>query len=91
MDDAERVSNVKALEADFETAVDAVDEVAERVMAVPAHTAEDFAFKARILRDWIWPDLKDPDLFEDNRQEVSVVRDLNDALALIGGEALAAA
>jgi hypothetical protein len=85
-DHAQRACNIEAVEREYYDAMKAVDEVACRLMAVPARSAADFALKVRLLREWVWPDLKDA-MVEDDIRYASIARIIADALALIGGAA----
>jgi hypothetical protein len=85
--DAERAIGCRACKDKFDDAVSAVHEAAQRIMAAPVCSAPDFALKARILRDWVCPNLKNRDLLEVDERYGSAARVLDDALALISGNA----
>jgi hypothetical protein len=83
--DAERAIGRRACEEKFKDAANAMIKVAGRIMAAPVCSAPDLALKVRTLRDWVWPDLRDSEVLEYDERYVSVVRVLDDALALVGG------
>jgi hypothetical protein len=89
LDHARRVSNLDAVAEQYYSWLDAVDEVASRIISAPARSAADFVFKVRVLREWSWPTMNKPAVQEDDRV-AHAVRILNDALALICGDTAAA-